>query len=683
MVERRADRSGQTLGRYRLTRLLGAGGFGEVYEADHQLLQQKRAIKLLLERYFHDPNQRERFLREARTLATLDHLNIAPVMEVGEEGDVLYLVMPFYHRGTLHDFLKQRTTPLPLIEVEHYLEQMCAAVGYAHTKHIAHLDLKPDNMLLHEDGRLVLSDFGLAHLIKQGRLEAGSSASWGTPHYMAPEQIRGEPEVRSDIYALGVILYQLLTNQRPFTGTTPEAVMMKHLLDAPPLLHIVSPAASAALEPVLRKVLEKKPEKRHATADKLLEDFRTALSGSLPRASHSAAPRVSFMAPTLQMNSPTPTLGTTVQQNTTQATAAICQIDSCGVLAVGRCATCKRTFCTSHQARSGQTRYIDQCAPCLAQAQVDEEKRIQEVEAKLKADEAEARKYIQSGSARIALFTSGMQSVNIYKTRQKEKKGFFGQNHRWVEEIASVRRGWILGAILVEYLAPMGESSLERTSDTQLIALLDLDHRLILTPVKPYAESYKEADIGYQSSWEISDIGWIEAERAVRQLIELHRLGIQSIFTRSTSIKQDENAFERMQALAGKVGCIRIEEGKEPGRIYKIHEKLSIGPDRERDIVLEDFDPNQLHATVIHQGNGYYVLETDSWSSNIKVNEQPLPPNKSRMSHTYLLQDGDHISFENFHRRGQPIDHLFFAEARDSLRRGQPVYRTVLVFETR
>lgn len=131
MVERRADCSGQALGPYQLTRLLSAGGFGEVYEADHRLLQQKRALKLLLERHFHDPHQRERFLREARTLATLEHPNILPVLEVGEEGTMLYLVMPFYRRGTLGDLLKRRTTPLPLAEVEHFLAQMCEAVGYA------------------------------------------------------------------------------------------------------------------------------------------------------------------------------------------------------------------------------------------------------------------------------------------------------------------------------------------------------------------------------------------------------------------------------------------------------------------------------------------------------------------------------------------------------------------------
>ncbi len=281
MVEQRADRSGQAVGPYQLIRLLGAGGFGEVYEADHRLLQQKRAIKLLLERHFHDPDQRERFLREARTLATLEHHNILPLLEVGEEGDRLYLVMPFYRRGTLHDLLKQRTTPPSLPEVERFLEQICAAVGYAHTQNIAHLDLKPDNMLLHDDGRLVVSDFGLAHLVKQGRLEGGSSLYLGTPYYMAPEQFRGEPELRSDLYALGVILYQLLTNQLPFTGKVPEAVMMKHLLEAPLALRVVNPQAPATLEPVIQKALAKQSADRYATAEALLADFHIAVSSSL------------------------------------------------------------------------------------------------------------------------------------------------------------------------------------------------------------------------------------------------------------------------------------------------------------------------------------------------------------------------------------------------------------------
>src|SRR5215831_8156560 len=139
MADHQADRVGEELGPYRLTRLLGVGGFGEVYEAEHRLLQQRRAIKLLLEKHFHDPKNRERFLREARTLAALEHPNILPVLELGEEGNLFYLVMPFYSKGTLKDLLKQRSAPLPLDEVERYLAQMCAALGYAHGNQIVHL----------------------------------------------------------------------------------------------------------------------------------------------------------------------------------------------------------------------------------------------------------------------------------------------------------------------------------------------------------------------------------------------------------------------------------------------------------------------------------------------------------------------------------------------------------------
>lgn len=472
MADRRADRVGQQLGPYQLTRLLGAGGFGEVYEADHRLLQQKRAIKLLLERHFHDPNQRERFLREARTLATLEHPNILPVLEVGEEGNVLYLVMPFYQRGTLNDLLKQRTTPLPLAETEHILAQMCAAVGYAHARHIAHLDLKPDNMLLHEDGRLVLSDFGLAHLIKQGRLEAGSSASWGTPYYMAPEQIRGKPEPRSDLYALGIILFQLLTTQRPFTGNAPEAVMMKHLLEAPPPLRAVSPAVPATLEPVIQKALKKQPEDRYATTEALLADFRAALSSLSPRPAQPLAPGVPPAAPTPQMNGPAPAGQPTIivpPERTpypakpaaiTKTTGAGCEIElndrrSCDITAIGRCATCGRAFCLTHYA------YANMCAPCFAQTPAEVARVKAEVEEAKKVEayreQYAVEQYFHSGSARTALLTSGVQPVDISWVKDRWKRGFdFSIRHGRVVGEVIHGRGWILGKFRWNYFAVTG-----------------------------------------------------------------------------------------------------------------------------------------------------------------------------------------------------------------------------------
>jgi serine/threonine protein kinase/pSer/pThr/pTyr-binding forkhead associated (FHA) protein len=633
MVERRADRSGQVLGPYQLTRLLGAGGFGEVYEANHRLLQQKRAIKLLLERHFHDPTQRERFLREARTLATLEHSNILPVLEVGEEGTILYLVMPFYRRGTLNDLLKQRTTSLPLAEVERLLVQMCAAVGYAHVRQIAHLDLKPENMLLHEDGRLVLSDFGLAHLIKQGRLEAGSSASWGTPYYMAPEQIRGEPELRSDLYALGVILYQLLTNQRPFTGNAPEAVMMKHLLEAPPPLHVANPQALVTLEPMLRKALEKRPEDRYPTAEALLADFRRAVGTSLSQNAQSPAPNVSPISHTQSPDRPVPT-ATSIPSGSTPQTAQSanmlqpmgrgCEIPlnngyNCGVTTKGRCATCGRAFCASHQARSGQIVYIDQCAPCLAKARADEEERNREYWAKHRAKLDEAREYLHSGAARTALLTSGVQPVNIYQIQRKLEKKFFSQSYRTVEVITSIRRGWILGDIAGEYRS-QGEVLSKKVDITLLTALLDHD-QVVLTPVRFQSERYEEEDNTSWPDWKITDNGWIQAAQAVRRLIERY-----------------DYSSGRVQIPAGRLGFIRIEEGKEPGRVYEIKGLLSIGQSEENDIVLHDTQVSRVHATIINQGNGNYALRDEGAVVVTTVNWRGL--GKYQL---HSLKDGDRI----------------------------------------
>jgi len=549
MAEYKGDRVGQQLGPYRLTRLLGAGGFGEVYEANHQLLQQTRAIKLLLERHFHAPNQRERFLREARTLATLEHPNILPVLEVGEEGNVLYLVMPFYRRGTLNDFLKQRTTLLPLAEVERLLAQMCAAVGYAHARNIAHLDLKPENMLIHEDGRLVLSDFGLAHLIKQGRLEAGSSASWGTPYYMAPEQIRGEPELRSDVYALGIILYQLLTNQRPFAGPTPEAVMMKHLLEPPPSLRAVSPTAPAMLEPVIQKVLGKKPEDRYTTAEALLADFLAAMNGPSSRSAQPPAPSVSPAAPTPQVNISMPVVQPTIPvlpgrtphpaESVTimKATAAGCEIELkdgryCGIPPIGRCATCGRAFCPTHQAWFyGQFSYpyVDQCAPCFAKTPAEMARAKSEKDV---AERRAAEEYFMSGAARTAFLTAGVPPVKIYSVKRRSKQGFFGYKevedatpfiHKYGSKTTEVQHAWILGEFRLQYGIPKSpshsyEDDYEGVTGRCLTALLDLSPAFLgmwivpdpLVPVRPWSRGYECLNGSFY--------GWIEAVQAVKRL---------------------------------------------------------------------------------------------------------------------------------------------------------------------
>ncbi len=270
--------TGQTLGgKYLLGDLLGKGGFGAVYQAQYVLLNRPQAIKILLEEHFSDPKFRERFLREARVLAALDHPTIVHVDELGMQGNLFYLVMPYLSGGTLQDVLAVQHGPLPLEQVDTYLAQICAALDYAHTQGVVHLDLKPLNLLRHQDGRLLLSDFGLAHLMKEGAVQGGTSLSFGTPLYMAPEHLRGQPDWRSDLYALGVMLYQMLTGQLPFGGNTPEAIMLKHVMDPPPPLRAARPDLPAALENVLAKALAKPPEQRYQQASELLADFCTAL----------------------------------------------------------------------------------------------------------------------------------------------------------------------------------------------------------------------------------------------------------------------------------------------------------------------------------------------------------------------------------------------------------------------
>lgn len=301
--------SNHTLGgKYVLGELLGQGGFGAVYQARHSLLNRQQAIKILLEQHFTSPKFRERFLREAQTLAALDHPNIVHVDDFGFEDNRAYLVMPYIGGGSLQSLLRQRG-PLSLEEATRSLEQICAALDYAHARNIVHLDLKPLNLLLHEDGRLLLSDFGLAHLMEQGAIEGSTSLQFGTPSYMAPEHLQGQPERRSDLYALGIMLYQMLTLRVPFEGSNAAAIMLKHLTEPPPPLRTLRPDLPPDLDSVLATALAKQPEARFQSAGALLAAFKAAFGGraSLPEIGISDAPtRFSTppLAQTLRVETP-------------------------------------------------------------------------------------------------------------------------------------------------------------------------------------------------------------------------------------------------------------------------------------------------------------------------------------------------------------------------------------------
>ncbi|HEY7123044.1 MAG TPA: protein kinase [Ktedonobacterales bacterium] len=264
-------------GTYLLGEVLGQGGFGVVYKAQHQRLNRAQAVKVLSEQHFNNQQFRARFIREAQTLAALDHPNILHVDELGEEGNLIYLVMPFIPRGTFQGLLKQRG-PLPVDEAGRYLEQICGGLRYAHKRGVVHLDLKPLNLLVHDDGRLLLSDFGLAHLIKEGAVQGGASLTFGTPFYMAPEHLRGQPDWRSDLYSMGVILFQMLAGRLPLEGPTPEAIIAKLLTEPAPPLRQFRPDLPPSLEWMVAKALAKRPEDRYQKASEFFYYFRDALA---------------------------------------------------------------------------------------------------------------------------------------------------------------------------------------------------------------------------------------------------------------------------------------------------------------------------------------------------------------------------------------------------------------------
>jgi serine/threonine protein kinase len=275
----RGPLSGQIIGnKYLLGELLGEGAFSQVYRAQHIEVQRQQAVKVLHEHYFRKKEFQHRFFREAQAMASLEHSHIVHLDDFGTEASRAYLVMPFISGGTLQGVLDKQQGFLEQHQIVFYLECICDALDYAHRKGIVHLDLKPLNLLMHEDGRLLLSDFGLAHLMKRGVMEGGSSLRAGTPHYMAPEHINGSPEKRSDLFSLGVILYQMLVGRLPFDGSFQETVLVKNITEWPTAPRLLRPELPPAVDEVVGKALAKQPASRYQTADEFFVAFKKAIS---------------------------------------------------------------------------------------------------------------------------------------------------------------------------------------------------------------------------------------------------------------------------------------------------------------------------------------------------------------------------------------------------------------------
>lgn len=266
------DLTGETLGPYRVTERLGRGGMAVVYKAYQASLDRYVAIKVLSDSFTGEEGFLERFQREAQAVARLTHPHIVSVFDFGEDRSLAYMVMEYLDGDTLKHVYTESPEEVDRFRV---LTDVADALGFAHEQGIIHRDIKPSNIMVTRQGRVVLTDFGIAKMMGRTQLTA-TGVGVGTPEYMSPEQGRGEDvDGRSDLYSLGVVAYELFTGRVPYAADTPVAVIYRHLHDPLPLPSQVNPDLPPEAERFLLKALAKDPAERFQTA----AEFQAALAG--------------------------------------------------------------------------------------------------------------------------------------------------------------------------------------------------------------------------------------------------------------------------------------------------------------------------------------------------------------------------------------------------------------------
>jgi tRNA A-37 threonylcarbamoyl transferase component Bud32 len=279
-----AEQSPVQLGDFRILREVGRGGMGVVYEAEQISLKRRVALKVLRFGAVADETAMQRFQREAETVARLHHTSIVPIFAIGAEAGVRYYAMQFIegrHLGELAAEALALRRPLAFSEVAHWGLQAAEALAHAHQRGVIHRDIKPSNLILDREGRVWLTDFGLARRMDDVALSVAGSLL-GTPRYMSPEQARASQDLvdhRTDIYSLGATLYELATGRPIFEAATPHEVITQILHNQPPAPHVLVPEVSRDLETVILKCLAKEPRHRYATAQALADDLRAFLEG--------------------------------------------------------------------------------------------------------------------------------------------------------------------------------------------------------------------------------------------------------------------------------------------------------------------------------------------------------------------------------------------------------------------
>ncbi len=285
---------GENVGPYRIIEQLGSGGMATVYKAYHPSLDRYVAIKVLHPAFKANPQFFERFQREARIVAKLEHPHIIPVYDFNEHQGEPYLVMRFVEGDTLKP--RMSGTPMPSAEILHLMRPVCQALTYAHKQGVLHRDIKPSNIMVAKDGEVFLTDFGLARMVQAGESTLSQDMMVGTPQYISPEQAQGLSELdgRTDIYSLGVVLYEMITGRVPFSADTPFATVHDHIYTPLPLPSSINSEITPEVERLLLKALAKEPDDRFATTEELLNSLETTIGTQIatPAAAVKAAPVV-------------------------------------------------------------------------------------------------------------------------------------------------------------------------------------------------------------------------------------------------------------------------------------------------------------------------------------------------------------------------------------------------------
>ncbi|MGJ3238088.1 MAG: protein kinase domain-containing protein [Anaerolineae bacterium] len=267
---------GKVISGYEIIRQIGEGGMATVYLANQQSMNRQVAIKVLPKHLVKDDTYMERFRREVDIASKLEHRNIIPVYDYGEYEGQPFIVMRYMPAGSLDDILQNG--PMPPESIYKLINQIAPALDYAHSKQVLHRDLKPSNVLMDDDGGAFLTDFGIARVVGDNNPGLTKQGVVGTPSYMSPEQAQGkELDGRSDVYSLGVMLFEMSTGRRPFESETPYSIAVMQVTDQPPMPRDLNPTISTALEAVILKSLKKSRDDRYQTGVALAESLRMAI----------------------------------------------------------------------------------------------------------------------------------------------------------------------------------------------------------------------------------------------------------------------------------------------------------------------------------------------------------------------------------------------------------------------